>query len=560
MAVLPVGSTFVIGDYEYGVNSTSPAQVRAQVVDKTKTSYGNIPKTVTYQGTTYAVTELYGCFFNCIYLQTAPTISADVTNMYQCFGGCSSLTQAPAIPATVTNMGKCFYECSALQTAPVIPNSVTNMSSCFMRCISLVNAPTIPNGVTDMYRCFEECESLVTAPVIPASVTDIIECFKLCAHLQGEVVINANAGRFQQVFFATWEGIWLTGSSALLQLYADTASSDNVFVGEIPLSGSLAAERVSADGGTTPDPEGQWLHLILSISWSRFDANSIDTMQVDDNGSYTQTTWYTDASKTSAITLPDWRPAATAEAHTWLHIDGDTHTIQVNLADAYHTGEPVVITIPQVFRTIDFLAGGKGIAFGKVAEHEGFECAMDVFIQPWAGVIQMYAGSTAPSGWLLCDGSEVAVADYPLLHAVIGNTYGTPSDSDHFLLPDLGGRFPIGANTPYPIGDTGGSADAIVPYHRHSVSAVSSAITGGSHNHEIKYNTVTRTSGGASTRVGPYSYTNTSYDGVYNKPSEHTHNLPAHNTNYVGTSGEEVGANIPPYLGINFIICTGETS
>lgn len=51
------------------------------------------------------------------------------------------------------------------------------------------------------------------------------------------------------------------------------------------------------------------------------------------------------------------------------------------------------------------------------------------------GSIVPYGGSTAPSGWLLCDGSELLKANYPDLYAAIGDDYGTPSDTDHFVLP-----------------------------------------------------------------------------------------------------------------------------
>lgn len=43
-------------------------------------------------------------------------------------------------------------------------------------------------------------------------------------------------------------------------------------------------------------------------------------------------------------------------------------------------------------------------------------------------------------GWLVCDGSPVAITDYPDLYTAIGNTYGQPSD-DVFNLPDLTGMF-----------------------------------------------------------------------------------------------------------------------
>lgn len=47
-----------------------------------------------------------------------------------------------------------------------------------------------------------------------------------------------------------------------------------------------------------------------------------------------------------------------------------------------------------------------------------------------------------PEGWLLCDGTEQDLADFPELFAVIGFTFGAPTVAGRFKLPtasDLGG-------------------------------------------------------------------------------------------------------------------------
>lgn len=84
------------------------------------------------------------------------------------------------------------------------------------------------------------------------------------------------------------------------------------------------------------------------------------------------------------------------------------------------------------------------------------------------GSITQYGGSTAPTNWLICDGSEQAVASYPDLDAVLGTIYGSRTNgsgsagSSHFRLPDLRGRVPVGAgngvggqNTDTPLSGTG---------------------------------------------------------------------------------------------------------
>lgn len=63
-----------------------------------------------------------------------------------------------------------------------------------------------------------------------------------------------------------------------------------------------------------------------------------------------------------------------------------------------------------------------------------------------SGAVLSYAGATAPTGWVLCDGSSLLRSAYPNLFAAIGTTWGS-ADAFHFTVPDLRGRTPIGAGT-----------------------------------------------------------------------------------------------------------------
>ena len=63
------------------------------------------------------------------------------------------------------------------------------------------------------------------------------------------------------------------------------------------------------------------------------------------------------------------------------------------------------------------------------------------------GAIMPFAGSTAPTGYLLCDGSEISIGTYSSLFAIIGYTYKNAAfltGNNTFALPDLRGRFPLG--------------------------------------------------------------------------------------------------------------------
>lgn len=79
------------------------------------------------------------------------------------------------------------------------------------------------------------------------------------------------------------------------------------------------------------------------------------------------------------------------------------------------------------------------------------------------GTVNMFAGASAPNGWLLCDGSAVSRETYADLFAVIGTTYGSGDGSTTFNLPNLKGRVPVGLDSGQTefdaLGETGGEKE-----------------------------------------------------------------------------------------------------
>jgi microcystin-dependent protein len=144
-----------------------------------------------------------------------------------------------------------------------------------------------------------------------------------------------------------------------------------------------------------------------------------------------------------------------------------------------------------------------------------------------AGVITAFAGATAPTGWLLCDGSQISRSTYGALDGVLGETYGTYTDGSggvgrsHLRLPDLRGRATVGAGTLVGDGGSGvsgavtGAASAevlpgatagtetvtitaSVPTHTHTVTgggAHTHTITNTSHTHTLLRNTQATSTG-----------------------------------------------------------------
>lgn len=178
------------------------------------------------------------------------------------------------------------------------------------------------------------------------------------------------------------------------------------------------------------------------------------------------------------------------------------------------------------------------------------------------GSVKMYAGENAPDKWLKCDGTAVSRTTYAKLFAVIGTTYGAGDGSTTFNVPDFRDRMPIGAGNLYARNASGGSKDAIIPYHNHSVNAVN---TGGmsanaTHTHKdgVNENSKFAASAGNATCQVLGDKDSSSARATTSANLAHTHQVPSHNTNYAGTSGNLTNANLPPYRGINFIIFAGK--
>lgn len=102
------------------------------------------------------------------------------------------------------------------------------------------------------------------------------------------------------------------------------------------------------------------------------------------------------------------------------------------------------------------------------------------------GLVNAFAGTTAPGGWLLCDGAEVSRTTYSALFTVIGTAYGAGNGTSTFNLPNLKGRVPVGrdaAQTEFDVlGETGGAKAhtltvAEIPSHVHDQYVT--AATGG---------------------------------------------------------------------------------
>ena len=95
------------------------------------------------------------------------------------------------------------------------------------------------------------------------------------------------------------------------------------------------------------------------------------------------------------------------------------------------------------------------------------------------GVVLPYAGSAAPSGWLLCYGQAISRTTYANLFAAIGTSFGTGDGSTTFNVPDTRGRVLAGKD------NMGGTAAARLTSGGSGVDGATLGASGGAETHTL---------------------------------------------------------------------------
>jgi microcystin-dependent protein len=171
---------------------------------------------------------------------------------------------------------------------------------------------------------------------------------------------------------------------------------------------------------------------------------------------------------------------------------------------------------------------------------------------PFVAEIRIFAGNFAPTGWALCNGQLMPISQNTALFSLLGTTYGGDGKST-FALPNLQGSAPMqqgqgpGLSQRF-LGETGGEQfvtllQTEMPAHGHVMSATATAatVTAASGNQWAMAQAGGAKGGGGSI-INMYSTTTGS--GV----------VPMSPLATSVTGGSQPHNNMPPFLGLTFII------
>lgn len=154
---------------------------------------------------------------------------------------------------------------------------------------------------------------------------------------------------------------------------------------------------------------------------------------------------------------------------------------------------------------------------------------------PYVGETRLFAGNFAPAGWMICEGQLLSIAENETLFQLIGTTYGGDGQST-FGLPDLRSRVPIAAGGTHIFAETGGAEENTLTTNQLP-----------SHTHALQV------SSGVGTSVTPGGkFLAANAEGVPQFGAGVNANM--HSASIASTGGSQPHNNMPPYLGINYII------
>ena len=193
-----------------------------------------------------------------------------------------------------------------------------------------------------------------------------------------------------------------------------------------------------------------------------------------------------------------------------------------------------------------------------------------------SGSIIVYAGSSAPTGWLFCDGSAISRSTYATLFGIISTSYGVGDGSSTFNLPDIRGRVvagkeasaslltsAVGGLNGNTLGNTGGaqgitltSAQSGLPAHNHTLTmnAHTHTFTANPHTHTVTNALPIGASGiGAGTVTGGAPVTTSAATVTGSNSTVTTTGTIANNS---AANASSAHANVQPTIILNYCIKT----
>ena len=270
-------------------------------------------------------------------------------------------------------------------------------------------------GLASKFNAYVQSKSKIRAMVAgTGAFVGGVQCSSIVGHkieMNGQI-FNSND--------ATSEVLNVAGSQTIKYTVTDSrgrTASRTVTISALayspPVLSILKASRCEVDG--TLNDEGEYAKVTIGASISSVnDLN--DKIFTLSKKPVTSETWTNQNV-----------PSATYTIATTMIIEGisgdNSWDIKFTVQDYFNSGDTISKTmqLSTGFSLVDYLNGGKGLAFGKVAEREGFENNLKTWFTGGIEAIALPTGDGSLAYWQTVTGG--------FYHAALGSVSGQPSPS-----------------------------------------------------------------------------------------------------------------------------------
>ena len=249
------------------------------------------------------------------------------------------------------------------------------------------------DGLASKFNAYVQSKSKIRATVVgTGAIVGGVQCSSIVGHkieMNGQI-FNSND--------ATSEVLNVAGSQTIIYTVTDSrgrTASRTVSISPLaykpPILSVLGASRCEADG--TPNDEGEFAKVTIGASISSVnDLN--DKIFTLSKKPVTSETWTNQNV-----------PSATYTIATTMIIEGisgdNSWDIKFTVQDYFNTGDTISKTmqLSTGFSLVDYLNGGKGLAFGKAAEKDGFENNLKTWFTGGIESIPLPSGDNGLAYW-----------------------------------------------------------------------------------------------------------------------------------------------------------------